>query len=331
MMDYQEFYKGKMILVTGGAGFIGSNLVRLLLEQSCRVVVLDNLSSGYWQNLAYFSNVKFIKGDIRDAAIVDEAMKGVDIVFHLAASVGNLRSLGDPVLDSEVNVLGTLRLLECARKRKVKKFIYSSSAAIFGEPRYLPIDEDHPLQPDTPYGVSKLAGEKHTICYSKVYDMDTICLRYFNVYGPNQRYDAYGNVIPIFVARLLDRHPLLIYGDGDQTRDFVHVRDIACANLLAAQRDGVRGVFNIGGGTSTTINQLATIIQETAGIQVEVEYQPPRKGDARNSLSNISAARSVLKYEPQILLAEGIKEYLAWMQQDLAATKATAEALKCEC
>jgi len=308
-------------LVTGGAGFIGSNLVRLLAEQSHDVVVLDNLSSGHLENLEGFSRVKFIEGDIRDAAVLDKAMEGVDVVFHLAASVGNRRSLENPLLDSDVNVLGTLRLLESARKRKVNKFVYSSSAAIFGELKYLPIDEDHPLEPDTPYGVSKLAGEKHAMCYSKVYDMDIICLRYFNVYGPNQRYDAYGNVISIFANRLSRYQPLVIYGDGEQTRDFVHVWDVAQANLLAAQSAGVRGVFNVGSGVPTTINRLATIIQEATAIRVGVEYQPPRKGDVLHSLSNISAARSKLGYESRIDLTEGIKGYMSWVQQDLAATK----------
>ena len=308
-------------LVTGGAGFIGSNLIRLLLKQSHSVVALDNLSYGYWENLAELSEVKFIKGDIQDAAILEEAIEGVDVVFHLAASVGNIRSLEDPLLDSGTNVLGTLMLLEHARKRNIRKIVYSSSAAIFGEPRYLPLDEDHPVHPDTPYGVSKLAGEKHALCYSKVYDMDIICLRYFNVYGPNQRYDAYGNVIPIFATRLLDHQPLVVYDDGEQTRDFVHVRDVAQANLLAAQSNGVSGAFNIGSGVPTTINRLATIIQEGADVQTGVEYRPPRIGDVRDSLSDISSARSVLGYEPHTDLAEGLKEYMAWIRQDAAATK----------
>ena len=304
------------VLVTGGGGFIGSNVVRLLQEESHTVSVLDNFTTGYRENLTGFTGVKLLVGDIRDQAAVQEAVVGVDAVVHMAASVGNVRSLQDPVLDSEVNVLGTLRVLEAARRAGIKKVVYSSSAALYGEPKYIPLTEDHPLSPDTPYGVSKMAGERHCLCYGDLYDMDVISLRYFNVYGPNQRYDAYGNVIPIFISRLLGQEPLIIYDDGEQTRDFVHVRDVATANLMALKAEGKKGAFNIGSGEVTTVNQLASIIKEVSNSEVPLCYRPPRQGDVRHSLSDISMARNALGYQPSMPLREGLKSYVEWVKSE---------------
>ena len=219
-------------LVTGGAGFIGFNIVKLLLEFGHEAVVLDNLSSGYRQNL--IPGVMFVEENVCNGNAVFEAMSGCQVVFHLAASVGNKRSIEHPITDSEVNVLGTLNVLEAARVHGINRVVYSSSAGIFGELKTLPIAEDHPQDPDSPYGTSKLAAEKMCLVYNKLYGMNNVCLRYFNVYGPHQRYDAYGNVIPIFANRVLKREPLTIFGDGEQTRDFVNVHDVAEANVLAA-------------------------------------------------------------------------------------------------
>ena len=312
-------------LVTGGAGFIGSNLVKLLLERGNDVVVLDNLSAGHLENLEGLSGVEFLKGDIRDPDDVGKAMKEVDVVFHIAAHLGHARSLENPFLDSQVNVLGTLQVLEAARKHGVKKLVYSASAGVYGEAVRLPVDEDHPLQPGSPYGVNKLAAEKHCMCYSKVYDMDVICLRYFNVYGPNQWYDLYGNVLPIFATRTLSNETLIIYEDGEQTRDFVYVTDVARANLMAAESTGIRGVFNIANGTPTTINDAANLIQSAAHNQVGVEYRPPRDGDVRHSLADISLARETLGYEPQVDIKQGITEYMAWMRSHLVTTGSKRE------
>ncbi len=219
------------VLVTGGAGFIGSNVVKLLAGRGYKITVLDNLSTGYRDNVEDTKNVDFINGDIRDRSIVYSLVKRVGGIFHLAADVGNIKSIENPVEDAEVNVLGTLNLLDAAREYKVSKFVFSSSGAIFGEVSYLPIDETHPAEPDSPYGVTKLAAEKHCLCYSRLYDMDIVCLRYFNVYGTNQRYDPYGNVIPIWAHLLLRNEPFTIYGDGKQTRDFINVKDVAIANI----------------------------------------------------------------------------------------------------
>ena len=220
------------VLITGGAGFIGSNVVKSLIKAGHEPVVLDDLSYGYHQNL--FPGVEFIQGDVRDDGVVDRAVKGCEVVFHLAASVGIKRSLDAPVTDSSINILGTLNILEAARKNGVRKVVYSSSVGIFGEPQTPSTREDHPQQPTSPYGISKLAAEKMCLVYNQLYDMQNVCLRYFNVYGPNQRYDAYGGVIPIFSKRIMKRQPLTIYGDGLQTRDFINVRDVASANIAVA-------------------------------------------------------------------------------------------------
>jgi UDP-glucose 4-epimerase len=297
-------------LVTGGAGFIGSNLVRRLLEHGLSVRILDNLSSGYRTNL--HPEAEIVEGDVRDPRAVDAAVSGCELVFHLAASVGNTRSIEHPIEDSEINAMGTLRVLEAARAHGVRRIVYSSSAGIFGELKTLPIDELHPIDPDTPYGASKLAGEKLCLAYGKLYDLDAVCLRYFNVYGVNQRYDAYGNVIPIFAHRVLAGEPLRIFGDGEQTRDLVNVRDVAEANLLAATRPSVSGAFNIASGTRVTVNELARMVCDAAGKPRNIEYAEPRKGDVRHSLADISKAQGAFGYAPSVDLEAGLVEYMAW-------------------
>jgi UDP-glucose 4-epimerase len=305
-------------LVTGGAGFIGSNVARLLAEEGYDVVVLDSLVTGYEKNLGGLRGVRLVRGDVRDAALVGSLAEGSGVVFHLAASVGNTRSIERPFEDSEVNVLGTLAVLEAARRAGVRKIVCSSSSAIFGEPRHLPIDESHPAEPDSPYGVSKLAAEKHCLAYSRLHDMEAVCLRYFNVYGINQRYDAYGNVIPIFIHRMVRGRPLTVFGDGEQTRDFVNVKDVARANLLAARAAAVSGAFNIASGESITINRLVELLREASGRDVAVKYAPPRRGDVLHSRADITTARTTLAYEPSVGMAEGLREYLDWAGEELA-------------
>jgi UDP-glucose 4-epimerase len=299
-------------LVTGGAGFIGSNLVKLLVEAGHKPVVLDDFSSGYRDNLTPLSGAQIIEGDVRDRTIVQEAAEGCEVVFHLAASVGNTRSIEHPVTDSEINVLGTLRVLEASRHAGVRKVVFSSSAGIFGELKTLPIREDHPVEPDTPYGASKLGAEKLCLAYAKLYPLECVCLRYFNVYGVNQRYDAYGNVIPIFVHRALRGEPLTIHGDGEQTRDFINVRDVAMANYRAGMSRGVSGAFNIASGTRITINRLAAMLAGASEMNVTIQHGPPRQGDVRHSLADVSAARAAFGFEPTVTLEEGLPEYLEW-------------------
>ncbi len=304
-------------LVTGGAGFIGSNLVEGLSRNGHEVTVLDNLSSGFMSNIESVSAARFVEGDVRDARIVAEAIRGVDVVFHLAASVGNKRSIDNPIEDAEVNVLGTLRVLEAGRDIGVKKIVISSSAGIFGELKSLPISEDHPIDPDTPYGCTKLCEEKLGLAYAKLYGIEVACLRYFNVFGRNQRFDAYGNVIPIFVNQMLAEEPLTVHGDGEQTRDFVHVLDVVRANIGAAS-PGVTGVFNIGSGRRISINNLISLLREVSGVNVDVRFGSRRPGDVRDSLADISAAKRAFHFDPNSDLREPLRDYFLWAKQHRA-------------
>ncbi|MEA5015957.1 MAG: GDP-mannose 4,6-dehydratase [Candidatus Limiplasma sp.] len=297
-------------LVTGGAGFIGSNVSALLLQKGWQVRVLDDLSSGYACNLDGL-DVDFQKGDIRATATATDACSGMDVVFHLAASVGRQRSLDHPQLDSEINVIGTLNILEGMRIHGVPKIVYSSSAAIFGEPSSEIIAEDHPQNADSPYGVSKLAAEKMILAYQGIYGIHAVCLRYFNIYGVNQRFDLYGNVIPIFAQRLKDGDPITIYGDGLQTRDFVNVRDVASANYLAATSDR-SGVFNLGSGSEITIRALSEFMQKISGRTVETIYAPARPADVLHCRADAGKALECLNFQASIDLREGLRDYWSW-------------------
>jgi UDP-glucose 4-epimerase len=311
-------------LVTGGAGFIGSNIVRKLVERDWSVTILDDLSTGYEANLENLpgDQVTLVKGDVRDAAAVLKLVEGCAAVFHLAASVGNIKSIEQPRFDAEVNVLGTLSVLEAIKAHKTPKLVYSSSSAIFGEVVYLPLDEAHPAEPDSPYGVTKLAAEKHCLAYSKLFDLDVVCLRYFNVYGVNQRYDVYGNVIPIWTRRFLDGETLSIYGDGEQTRDFINVTDVAEANVRAAEAKGVRGAFNVGTGTAFTINALADAFRTVGGTAMKFEHKPPRKGEVKHSQANVARAREAFGFKPAVAIADGLKDYVAWIRDGMPAPPA---------
>jgi UDP-glucose 4-epimerase len=310
----------KRVLVTGGAGFIGSNLVAELVRTGNEVTVLDNISSGYRSNLKPFPSVRLIEKDVRDRNAVEDAARDCDVIFHLAASVGNKRSIDDPFNDASVNVLGTLNVLEAAKNAGVKKVVVSSSAGIFGELKFLPIKEDHPVEPDSPYGCTKLCEEKLALAYSKLYSTEVICLRYFNVYGPNQRFDAYGNAIPIFVFRMLRGEPLYIYGTGEQTRDFVHVDDVVQANILAASADGISGVFNIASGKSITVNRLVELIMDYGKGTSAIEYTVKRPGDVLHSLADITAAAGVLGYAPAVRIEEGLRSYVNWARGEIVSS-----------
>jgi len=301
-------------LVTGGAGFIGSNVVAELLRRGYEVAVVDDLSSGFRENL--LTHAAFFEADVRDESAVRAAASGCSRIFHFAASVGNKRSIDDPRHDAEVNLLGMVSVLQAARAHDIEKVVYSSSAGIFGELKTVPIDEEHPQVPDSPYGASKLAAEKLALAYNKLYGMRNVCLRYFNVYGPNQRFDAYGNVIPIFAERALAGLDLVVFGDGEQTRDFVHVADVAAANLAAAQGTDVAGTFNVGSGTRVTINWLAAAVAELSGTSVGIVDGPERPGDVRDSLAAIEKARAAFGYSPKVDLRSGLAAYVDWLRSD---------------
>lgn len=305
----------KNALVTGGAGFIGSNVTRYLLDKGWNVRVIDDLSSGYKINLDNL-DIDFIEGSITDEKIMHDACKNIDVVFHLAACVGRQKSLDDPILDANTNVIGTVNLLEGMRKHGVKRIVYSSSAAIFGELETQSIDESHPQNADSPYGVSKLAAEKMILAYCGIYNMTGVCLRYFNIYGVNQRYDLYGNVIPIFAKRIFSGEPVTIYGDGEQTRDFVNVKDVAIANYLAATTDVEAGVYNLGSGHSITINELASTMQKLAKTNSIIKHEPQRPADVRHCKADTSKVYNELGFSASVELIDGLIEYLDWFKNN---------------
>lgn len=305
------------ILVTGGAGFIGGHIVDRLLKEGFEVTVIDNLSTGRRENIVHHQNRKdfnFIKSDIRNAALVKEVIKDVDAVFHEAALVSVTRSVENPLLTNEVNVSGTLNLLEACRDTNVKRFIHASSSSVYGETETLPKHEKLTPQPISPYAVSKLAAENYVKVYYEVYGLNTVCLRYFNVYGPRQTYGPYSGVITIFINRLLKNEPPIIYGDGKQTRDFTFIQDVVEANMLALSRKRAIGeVFNIATGNQTTINQLAAMLQQVVDkTNFKPIYADLRPGDIKHSYANITKAKKLLQYNPKISLKKGLTQLVKW-------------------
>lgn len=311
--------KNQRVLVTGGAGFIGSNLAEELAKDN-EVVILDNLSSGRMENIKGIlekDNVKFIKGSINDCKLLKECFKDIDYVFHLAALASVPGSIRDPIASNFVNVNGTLNVLIAARDNHIKKVVNTSSCAIYGDPSVVPVGETAMLNPKSPYAVTKLAGEYYCSVFGEVYGLSTVSLRYFNVYGPRQDPKSeYAAVIPAFITRVLDDKPPVIYGDGLQTRDFVFIKDIVRANILAAESKET-GVFNIGSGASVTITGLADRIITLLGKDIEPLYEEKRDGDIRQSFADISKAQA-FGYEPEYSLEEGLRESIRWFNKRLA-------------
>jgi UDP-N-acetylglucosamine/UDP-N-acetyl-alpha-D-glucosaminouronate 4-epimerase len=295
-------------LVTGGAGFIGSNLVDALLERGDDVRVLDNFSTGSRANLHAAAEV--VEGDLRSYERVHAATRGVEVVYHLGALGSVPRSVQDPLTSSAVNVEGTLNVLLAARDEGVRRVIFSTSSSVYGATRELPTSESAPPDPLSPYGVAKLAAERYCISFTRVYhSFETVVLRYFNVFGPRQSpYSQYAAVVPLFIAAIDAGEPITIYGDGEQSRDFTYVGNVVDATLLAADAPGASGrIFNVAAGSPASVNQLAETIGLILSKPVDKRYEAPRAGDIRNSWADISAAREVLGYEARVDLAAGLE------------------------
>lgn len=303
-------------MVTGGAGFIGSHIVDRLIREGCEVVVLDNLSSGKIENLqeSGASALEFVIGDVCDEESVARSLRDIDVVFHAAAIVSVQRSMSDPDFVNRVNVRGTFNLLRRAAETGVRRFVFSSSAAVYGKAVTLPVSEDAPLKPISPYGEGKREAEQ--LCFESNRDggLATTVLRYFNVYGPRSSSGEYSGVIRKFAERLYARKPLVIYGNGKQVRDFVNVDDVVSANVLAATtREGLGGVFNVGSGRCTTIIELAeleTRLMRGSAERAQIEHRPARAGDIQGSCADMSRTNNVLGFRPSVTLEKGLAAYL---------------------
>jgi nucleoside-diphosphate-sugar epimerase len=302
-------------LVTGGAGFIGSNLVDALLREGAGVKVLDNLSTGRLENLAHVEQqIEFKKGDIRDLETVQSMCHGCDVVFHQAAVVSVPQTVEDPLMSAAVNDMGTLHVLESARIAGVKRVVLASSCAVYGDDPELPKQEHMLVRPQSPYAVQKYTSEMNAGLYNELYELETVCLRYFNVFGPRQDPTSpYSGVISIFMASAAQGRQPIIYGDGGQYRDFVFVNDVVNANLLAATADKAKGgVFNIGTGQCVTINALWSKISAMAGIDLRPLYADPRAGDILESVADIGRAQATLGYEVDYAFDDGLRLTHEW-------------------
>jgi UDP-glucose 4-epimerase len=296
-------------LVTGGAGFIGSNLVRALLERGDEVRVLDNFSTGNRANLEGL-DVEVVEGELRSYERVHNAVRGVELVFHLGALGSVPRSVQDPLTSSAVNIEGTLNVLLAARDEGVRRVVYSSSSSVYGTRRELPVKEDAAPDPISPYGVAKLAAERYCVSFSRVYEsFESVVVRYFNVFGPRQSpHSQYAAVIPLFMTAIGAGEPITIFGDGEQRRDFTYVSNVLEGTMRAGDAPGVSGrIFNIAASSPVSVNQLADAIGAVLGKQVAKAPAPPRAGDIRDSWADVSAARDLLGWEPTVALEEGLR------------------------
>jgi len=305
------------VLVAGGAGFIGSHIVDKLLEGDIEVTVFDNLSTGRMGNLKQHkrnTNFHFVKGDIRNIRQVKAAVRNADAVFNDAAVVSVRLSVENPVQVNEVNVNGALNLLKASVDSGVKRFIQASSASVYGDTKTLPVTEDLPPRPISPYAVSELAAENYARIFYPVYGLETVCLRYFNVYGPRQLYSEYSGAITIFMNQLLRNQPPTIFGDGKQTRDLVHVEDVAAASMLALSKKEAAGqVVNIATGTATSVNTVVqTLMKTMAKTSLTPSYKEPRLGEIKHSCASIEKAKKILGYKPMFNIDQGLRQLAKW-------------------
>jgi nucleoside-diphosphate-sugar epimerase len=316
---------GARVLVTGGGGFIGSNLVERLLADGCEVRVLDNFATGHRENLRPVAGeIELVEGDIQSYERVHNAVRGCEIVFHEAALPSVPRSVQDPLTSTSVNVTGTLNTLLASRDEGVRRVVYASSSSVYGANEELPKREDQPAFPIAPYSVSKLAGENFCSSFSHVYGLETVSLRYFNVFGPRQDpLSQYAAVIPRFIYAFLDDERPAVFGDGEQSRDFTYVDNAVQATVLAAAADGVAGhTFNAACGERITLNAILSELRGLTGKEIEASYTDSRRGDLRHSQADISRARGALGYEPVVDLREGLRRALRFYEERRAEHRA---------
>lgn len=309
-----------LYLVTGGAGFIGSHIAEALVKRGDRVRVLDNLMTGKRENLAHLTGkLEFIEADIRDAAATRQAMEGVNIVFHEAAIPSVPRSVAEPQLNHDANVNGTFNVLMAARDAGVKRVVFAASSSAYGDTEVLPKVETMMPNPLSPYAAAKLVGELYCQTFTRVYGLETVALRYFNVFGPRQDPTSpYSGVISKFVTALLNNQAPTIFGDGEQSRDFTYIANVVDANLRAAEAPNAVGqVMNLGIGQRITLNQLFEELQKIIGTNLKPNYAETRAGDVRHSLADIARAESLLGYRPLVGLAEGLKYTVDWYKENL--------------
>ena len=304
-------------LVTGGAGFIGAHIVEELVRRGEQVRVLDNFSTGKRDSLTpLLDSIELIEGDMRSYHIVREAVDGVEFILHQGALPSVPRSINDPITTNDVCVGGTLNILDAARDAGVKRVVYASSSSVYGENKALPKREDMMPQPISPYAVAKLAGERYCHVFSRTYGLETVALRYFNVFGPRQDpQSAYAAFIPKFITGMLEGKELVLDGDGTQSRDFTYVSNVVEANLLAVEAEGVGGeVFNLACGSSMSLNEVVEHLQRIIGVEGKISYGPPRTGDVPMSLADIGRARERLGYEPRVSVEVGLERVVAWFR-----------------
>lgn len=309
-------------LITGGAGFIGSHIARTLLEKGAFIRVLDNFSTGKRENIDeltrrfYGGQLEILEGDVRDASCLKEAVRGVEVIFHEAAFVSVPQSMLEPQECFDVNITGTSLLFDAARKAGVRRVVVASSAAVYGESEAIPLVEETPLQPRSPYAVSKRVDEMFVELFANSLGLEAVALRYFNVYGPRQRPDSmYAAAVPIFARHLLDGKPVTVFGDGGQTRDLINIHDVVRANIVAAEHpDAVGNVFNICTGLETRLLDLLKVLYELFPDAPRTEFAAPRAGDIYRSVGNPQKALDVLGFQSRVSLAEGLRETVDWMR-----------------
>ncbi len=307
-------------LVTGGAGFIGSHITEALVKRGEEVRVLDNFLTGKKENLTPFiDEIELIEGDIRNQDICKKAVEGIDYVLHQAALPSVPRSVSDPITSNEINITGTLNMLVASQKAGIKSFVLASSSSVYGDDERLPKKEGNEGNPLSPYALGKLAGEKYCQIFSELHGFNTVCLRYFNIFGPRQDpLSQYAAAIPNFITKVLKEEKPIIYGDGEQSRDFTFVANVVEANLLACTADNVSGeAFNIACGSRTTVNVLVDEIKTILGKNVQPVHSDPRPGDVKHSHADISKAEGMLEYKPLITFSEGLGKTISWYKENM--------------